>query len=136
MRKLTYYAVFEPSVNTGFSVYFPDVKGCTSYGKTYVEALKMAQEALGYHLYEMENDGEELPEANPPEKIQIYPETNGGYLLSAVTVYPDMVKNELDNRAVRTNITLPSWLKELAEERHVNYSQLLTTALKEYLEIA
>jgi post-segregation antitoxin (ccd killing protein) len=35
--------------------------------------------------------------------------------------------------AVRTNVMLPAWLKELAEERKVNYSQVLETALKEML---
>ena len=136
MRKLTYFAVFEPNVNTGYSIYFPDVKGCTSYGKTFEEAEKNAKEALGYHLYEMEKDGDDIPKSNLPEQLQIYPETRSGYLLTAVTVFPDMVKNELDNRAVKTNLTIPSWLKELAEKENINFSQLLQTALKEYLKIA
>ncbi|MCL2215827.1 MAG: hypothetical protein FWB91_02280 [Defluviitaleaceae bacterium] len=47
-----------------------------------------------------------------------------------------MVKNQMDNRAVRTNTTLPAWLKELAEERGVNFSHLLQTSIKEHLGLA
>jgi len=46
------------------------------------------------------------------------------------------VKNEMDNKAVKTNITLPSWLKELAEKQQVNFSQVMQSALKEYLGIS
>lgn len=136
MRKLTYFAVFEPNKDGGYSIYFPDVLGCTSRGDNYEHSLKMAKEALGYHLYEMEKDKEDLPKASStPNELDIFPETVQGYLITPVTVYPDLVRNELDNRAVKTNITLPAWLKEIAEENNVNYSQLFTAALKEYLHV-
>ena len=135
MRKLTYFAVFEQSKDGGYSVYFPDVLGCTSRGDSYEHAEKMAREALGYHIYEMEKDDDEIPVANSPNELDIFPETTSGYIISPITVYPDLVRNQLDNRAVKTNVTLPAWLKEIAEENNVNYSQLLSTALKEYLHI-
>ena len=47
-----------------------------------------------------------------------------------VTIYPD-----LNNKAVKTNVTIPAWLKELAEEKGVNFSQLLQTSLREYLNV-
>jgi len=136
MRKVTYYAVFEPSVNGGFAVYFPDLMGCTSYGKTFDEAQKMAKEALGYHLYEMEKDEDDIPQPNAQGDLEIFPETNHGYVISSVSVYPELVKNELDTRAVRTNVTIPSWLKEAAEKENINFSQLLQASLKEQLGIA
>ena len=46
-----------------------------------------------------------------------------------------MVKNELDNRRVKTNVTIPAWLKEIAEKEDVNYSRLLEIALVDYLGI-
>ena len=45
------------------------------------------------------------------------------------------IKNELDNRAVKTNLTIPAWLKEMAEEEGVNYSKLFQAALIDYLGI-
>lgn len=133
MRKATYFAVFEPSADGSYGVYFPDVLGCISGGDNLEHAHKMAAEALGLHLYSLEKDGEQLPA--PSGTLQVEAETTEGYLVSPVTVYPDIVKNELDNKAVKTNVTLPAWLKELAEEKGVNYSKVFTAALMDYLDI-
>jgi len=135
MRKLTYFAVFEPNNDGSYGVYFPDLPGCVSYGKTYDEVVKMARDALGLHIYGMEKDKDELPDPSFPNQLNIDKETAAGYIISSVTVYPDMVKNEIDNRAVKTNLTIPAWLKEIAEENNVNFSQVLQAALKEYLHI-
>jgi len=133
MRKITYFAVFEPVMEGGYSIYFPDVPGCISCGDNLEHAHKMATEALGLHLYALEKDRQGLPVA--AETLLIEPETAEDYLVSPVTVYPDIVKNELDNRAVKTNVTLPAWLKELAEERNVNYSKVFQSALIDYLNV-
>jgi post-segregation antitoxin (ccd killing protein) len=53
-----------------------------------------------------------------------------------VTVYPDMVKDEMNNRREKTTVTIPRWLKEAAEAEGINYSRLLETAIKETLGIA
>ncbi len=133
MRKLTYLAVFEPT-ETGYSVYFSDLPGCVSCGENFEEAQKQAAEALGLHIYGMEKDGDEIP---IPSKIpQIDPETAAGYIVSPVAVFPDIVKNELDNRAVKTNLTIPAWLKELAEAEEVNYSKVFQAALMDYLGVS
>lgn len=60
MRKLTYLAVFEPT-GTGYSVYFPDLPGCVSYGEDFEEAQKQAAEVLGLYIYGMENEMSPLP---------------------------------------------------------------------------
>lgn len=132
MRKLSYLAVFEPSKN-GYGVYFPDLPGCISFGATFEEAQREAADALGLHIYGIEKDGDPIPE--PSKAPEIDPETTPGYLVSPVVIFPDMVKNELDNKRVKTNITLPAWLKEAAEQKGVNYSRLLETALLDYLNI-
>ncbi|MCL1986761.1 MAG: type II toxin-antitoxin system CcdA family antitoxin, partial [Firmicutes bacterium] len=62
-------------------------------------------------------------------------ETEQGYVVAIVTIYPDLVKNRIENRAVKTNVTIPAWLKEVAEEQGINFSQLLQTALKERLNL-
>ncbi len=132
MRKVTYIAVFEP-VNCGFSVYFPDLPGCISVGQNFEDAQKQAVEALGLHLYGMEKDDEVIPV--PSKTPSIDPGTVAGYMVSPITIFPDIVKNELDNRAVKTNVTIPAWLKELAEDRGVNYSKVFQTALMDYLGV-
>lgn len=132
MHKLTYFAVFEP-VETGYSVYFPDLPGCVSYGEDFEEAQKQAADALGLHLYGMEKDGDEIPA--PSKALQVDTGTAAGFIISPVSVFPSMVRNELDNRAVKTNLTIPAWLKEIAEAQGVNYSKIFQSALMDYLGI-
>lgn len=132
MRKVSYPAVFEPS-GEGYSVYFPDLPGCISYGNSYEEAQKEAADALGLHLYGMEKDGESIP--MPSKNPKVDEETAPGYFVSLVTVFPEIVKNEIDNRRIKTNVTLPTWLKDIAEQQGVNYSRLLEAALIDYLQI-
>jgi predicted RNase H-like HicB family nuclease len=127
MRKLTYYAVFEPSTDGSYGVYWPDLPGCTSFGSTFRQAETMAAEALGSHIYSMEQDGDALPEpAFPP-----FGEMPEGGIVMPVTIFPDIVKNELDNRAIKTNITLPAWLKDWAGTQGINLSQALQTTLRQ-----
>lgn len=130
MRKLTYLAVLEPSSDNGYGIFFPDMPGCISYGKTIEEAQVMAAEALGLHIYGMERDGDPLPTA--ARKIDNTEELEG-CIVTPVSVYPDLVRNEMDNKREKTNVTLPSWLKRVAEDNDVNYSRILETALMDYL---
>jgi hypothetical protein len=57
--------------------------------------LQKAKEALSLHLYGMEKDGEP-----PPKGTDKIPETGPGDLVVPVSVYPDMVRDEMDNSAV------------------------------------
>ena len=132
MRKLTYFAVFEPTA-TGYSVYFPDLPGCISVGSDFEDASRQAADALGLHIYGIEKDGEEVPA--PSKNPQLAPDTAPGSIVTPISVFPSIIRNELDNRAVKTNLTIPAWLKEMAEERGVNYSKILQAALIEYLNI-
>ena len=133
MRKATYLAVFEPT-GDGYAVSFPDLPGCISYGSSFEQAQREAEDALGLHLYGMEKDDDLI---SPPTATPVIdPETAPGFLVCPVSVYPDMIRNELDNRRVKTNTTLPAWLKDAAEQKGVNYSHLLEAALIDYLGLA
>ena len=111
MRKMTYLAVFEPVGNGAYSVYFPNVLGCVSYGKNFQEAQAMAQEALELHIYGMEKDGDTLP-------IETFSDiqTNAGDIVYAITIYPDFVKNQMDNR---TDIAYSKKLEKLFTTKNV-----------------
>jgi predicted RNase H-like HicB family nuclease len=92
MRKLTYLAVLEPSKDGGYGVYFPDIPGCISFGKTIKEAQDMAEEAVGLHIYSMEQEDETLP--LPSEKLDT--EDISGWIIIPIDVFPDLIKNEMD----------------------------------------
>jgi predicted RNase H-like HicB family nuclease len=130
MRKLTYLAVFETDENPGISVYFPDVPGCVSCGDNFDHALRMAKKALSLHIYGMDKDGESLP-----DRTDNIPETRARDMVVPISVYPDIIKDEMNNRREKTTVTIPRWLKEAAEAEGLNYSQLLETAIKETLEL-
>jgi len=126
MRKLTYLAVFETDENPGISVYFPDVPGCISYGNTFDIALHMAKDALSLHIYGMEKDGEKAP-----ARLDKVPKLEASDMVVPVTIYPDVVNDEMNNRRVKTTVTIPRWLKSVAEAEGINFSRLLESALKE-----
>lgn len=125
MRKLTYLAVLEEAKD-GFGVYFPDLPGCASFGDSIEDAAAKATEALELHIYGMEKDGDVVPTPT----LTVNKELG---IIMPIKVYPDLVKHEMENKRVKTNVTIPLWLKEKAEARGVNYSRLLEEALLEIL---
>lgn len=130
MKQVTYLAILEPT-KTGYSIYFPDVPGCISVAGDINEATKNAKEALELHYYGTIKDGEEFPKPNQ----QVKKEEAEGNLVCPITILPELVIERFNNRKVKTNCVLPAWLKEIAEENHINYSQLLESAIKNKLGI-
>ena len=96
MKGTTYFAIFEPNGKGGFGVYFPDLLGCISVGENLEEAKKMAEEALGLHLWGMEKDNEEIPEATMPP----FDDVEEGCFVMPITVYMSVVKNEMENSKI------------------------------------
>lgn len=131
MLNLTYLAVLEPGEDGGYSISFPDLPGCFSYGDNLAEAQRMAEEAASLHVYGMERDGDEIPTPS----LNLSRESTDGNVVMPVTIHPDLYRAKRDNERVKTNITLPAWLKRIAEEKKVNYSRLLETALIDYLQL-
>ena len=131
MRILTYLAKLEPSEDGGYGVSFPDVPGCFSCGDNLDDAMTMAKEALELHIYGLEQDGDPIP-----VQSKFDPEQFAGCVPAAISICPDMVRLEMDNRKVKTNTTIPYWLKSMAEKRGVNFSKLLEAALIEYLGVS
>lgn len=52
----------------------------------------------------------------------------------SIRFFMDTVSNEFDNKMVKTNVTLPAWLKEAAEKENVNYSKILEAALVYFIK--
>ena len=77
----------------------------------------------------MEKDNDSIPDPS----TRLSKEDTDGCIVTAVTIFPDIVKNDMESRRVKTNVTIPLWLKELAEAKNVNYSKLLENSLREYL---
>ena len=124
--RYVYPAVLTYEDGYEIAVTFPDLPGCATSGETDTEALMMAREALGLHLWSMENDGDELPAPSPIRDIEL----EAGEIVALVEVYMPSVRLSQENRSVNRTVTLPAWLNAQAMERGVNFSQVLQDALR------
>lgn len=124
MKTKTYLAVMEPC-DLGYGVYFPDFPGCVASGKTIDQAARIAKDALSMHYYTLEEGSEEIPE--PSQSLSA--EDTAGNVVTPITIYPELLHEEYRNRRVKTNTTIPAWLKAAAEEKGINFSRVLENAL-------
>ena len=127
---VVYPAIFLKEEDAGYSVSFPDLDGCFTEGNTLEQAIEMAQEALGLYLASLEERKLIIPKASGYEDIQC----NRNEFISLV--YTSVDKYKRSNKAVKKTLTIPQWLNEEAELRHINFSSVLQKALKEELQIA
>ena len=131
MKDKYIYPAILTYADDGISIEFPDLPGCLPCANNTEEALKNAKEALELHLYGMEEDGDEIPKPTDIKEIKL--EKNQVVIL--VEVWMGLVRDEIENKSINKNLTIPKWLNDLAEKNHVNFSQVLQVALKEYLGI-
>lgn len=115
----------------GISIEFPDLPGCLPCAQTQEEAFRNAREALGLHLYGMEQDHDPIPEPMPVN--QLSPESGGVVVM--VEVFMPAVRERMNNKSVNRTVTLPAWLNAAAQERNINFSQVLQDALKSQIGI-
>lgn len=115
--------------NDGISISFPDLEGCYTCAENTEKALICAKEALGLHLWGMEQDGETIP--IPSAFSDIHPEACE--MVSLIEVFMPPVRERINQKFVKKTLSLPAWLSAKAEEDGVNCSKLFQNALIEYL---
>ena len=101
-------------------------------GNDIIDAIAMARDAISIWCVAEQSAGRALPK--PSDITGIICEK--GELVTLVDSDIEAYKRKLDDRTVRKNLTLPSWLNEEAEKAGVNFSQILQMSLKEHLGIA
>ena len=131
MAKHVYPAVFEPNELDGYCVFFPDIDNVFTQGKDLADAIDMAEDVLCLMLYDMEKKGLAIPKASKSDDITVKP----GDIVNLVACDTKFYKNYFESKAVKVNVTIPLWLKEKGERRHVNFSQILQKGIKEYLQM-
>lgn len=127
--KYTFPAVFEREENQ-YCVNFPDL-GCATFGDNLDEAMYMAKDLLEGYLWGLEDEGEEIPVSTNPEDVKV---TKGQFVVP-ITAHMVDIRNEMMNKSINKNVTLPRWLNKIAEENKINFSQVLQSAIKERLNI-
>ena len=128
--KYIYPAIFKPD-DEGYSVYFPDLPGCFTCGDSLEEAIFMAEDVLPLYLLEAERSGDVIPKASDIKTIK----TDASDFVSFVSADTKVYEKKYSNKAVKKTLTIPQWMNEAAEEKGINFSQLLQKAIREELNI-
>ena len=123
---LVYPVILHPE-DQGYSVEIPDIdNGTWTQGDNMKDALLMAQDAIGIML----DDKTEYPKPTDLEDIKI--KAND----IKTVVYIDMEEYHRNNpKTVRKNVTVPEYLVVLGKKKNINFSAVLTEALKNKLEL-
>lgn len=135
MKKV--YPVIFTQTEDVILVEVPDLNILTE-GKDMADAIEMARDAIGLYGISREDHGEEIPEASICSEIHVEEGTfadEGKGLVSYVDVDFAVYRRKVDNRVVRTNVTLPNWLKQEAERAEINVSKVLQEALMNKLGV-
>lgn len=118
--------------NDGISVDFPDLPGCLTCGDTTEEALERAKEALGLHIYGLEEDNELIPEPTSVKDLKL----ENNQIPTLIEVVMPIHRKAIENYSVKKTLTIPQWLNKEAMRYDVNFSQVLQDALKEHLGLS
>lgn len=134
--KKAYLAIFT-QVDDVVLVEVPDLEILTE-GKDMPDAIEMARDAIGITVISMDDYRTEIPKPSALNEVDTSKGTfvnEGESFISFVDVDFDIYRRKLDNKTVRTNVTLPNWLKLEAEKAEINISKVLQEALMSKLGV-
>lgn len=130
MAKSIYPIVLHPETAGGYSVDVPDLQIGTQ-GETIAECIEMARDAIGLWGICQQDDHRPIP-----SPTTLTPACSNDDIITLVDVDFDAYRRANDMRTVRKNVTLPSWLCDMAEKSGVNFSQVLQEGLRAKLHVA
>ena len=108
--KYIYTALFTPIEDgSGYYAKVPDLPGCITKGNILSDAIAPP---------------------SPQEKLSV----DAGTICSLISADTIEYRAQTDTRAVRKNVSLPSWMVRLADKRGINCSQVLQDALRTLLD--
>ena len=127
--KYAYPIVITPS-DGDYVVYVPDLD-INTQGSSVADAMEMARDAIGMWGCFEQDENRTIPK--PGRQVNVKTAPND--IVTLVDVDFDEYRRRNENRAVRKNVTIPSWLNERAEEAGVNFSAVMQDALKARLHL-
>ena len=131
------YPAFFTITDTIILVEVPDLEILTE-GKDMKNAIEMARDAIELKCVSLEDDKKEIP---LPSEISSLDVNNGTFaedgttVISLVDIDSEEYRRKIDTKAVRKNVTIPSWLNYEAEHAGINISRVLQEALMEVLNV-
>lgn len=107
----------------GYWVEFPDLPGCFSEGDDIAQAAAEATSALGGYLCSLMERSVPFP---APSDVHAVTTENDDFVS---VVAADPLAFQKRTKAVKKTLTIPEWLNDEAEKRHINFSSVLQQAL-------
>lgn len=122
-----------------YCVNIPDFNSSTQ-GEDMADAISMARDAIGIMGITLEDSKKLIPEPSKASDVKTYDEEKGIFgtsdsIITLVDVDFTAYRRMNDNRTVKKNCTIPAWLCSEAERQGVNFSKVLSEALKEKLNV-
>ncbi|WP_375393535.1 type II toxin-antitoxin system HicB family antitoxin [uncultured Sphingomonas sp.] len=121
MATVHYPAIIERA-GSSFSVFFPDLPGCTSAGVDLQQAALGAEEALSGHLAVMADYGDPIPDPTSFDAIERDTEVD--------EVARILVRGERPGRAVRVQVSIDEGLLARIDRIAANRSRFLADAAR------
>mgnify|MGYP002509144742 CR=1 FL=1 len=114
------------------SVIFPDLGNLATFGDNVADAMRMAQDACGLHLFTALRDGDPLPapsslgEINPAAILKDFEMESAAESAFVNMVLVDMTEyaRQHSDKAVKKTLSIPMWLNTLCEEKSINFSKV------------
>jgi predicted RNase H-like HicB family nuclease len=124
MTQVYFPAIIERSDDSadGYSVFFPDLMGCVSAGRTTQEAARNAEEAVNFHLVGMAEDGDIIP---PPSEIDQIAIDHDVHEVARI-----LVRAELPGKKVRVNVMMDEFLLYAIDKVDKNRSRFIDQAAR------
>ena len=132
------YPVIFTQTEDAVLIEVPDLRILTE-GKDMADAIYMARDAIELMCVTMEDDNEEIPTPSDIKDIDVKKGTfaeEGNSIISIVDIDSSEYRRKVDNKSVRRNVTLPSWLNYEAEQSHINVLKVLQDALMNVLGVS
>ena len=127
MKKYFYPAVFSKE-GDAYNVKFIDFDNIFTYGIGFNDAYYMAQDALYAMLPEYKDN---LPE---PTYDYMKIKVKNNEFITMVELDPIEHEKRISSKTVNTTVTMPEWLKNLADTKGINFSKLLQDSIKKELK--
>lgn len=126
-----YTALFTPIEDgSGYYAKVPDLPGCITTGKNLSDAIDQITDAMNAWLVVAEDEGDSIASPSPQDQLHV----DAGTICSLISADTIEYRARTDTRAVRKNVSLPSWMVQLADKRGINCSQILQDALRSIFE--
>ena len=128
MKRYFYPAIFSKEGNA-YNVKFLDFENIFTFGDSFDDAYYMAQDALYAMLPEYKD------KLSQPTFDYMKIKVNSNEFITMVELDPVEHEKKISSRTVKTTVTMPEWLKNLADTKGINFSKLLQDSIKNELNL-